>query len=165
MAGGAGRDENPERGAQPLRVVFLDDPSSLREDQLEGFWVGWPDPPSPAVHLRHLRGSDAAIVALDPGSDRVVGFVTAITDGVLSAFVPTLEVLPGWQGRGIGSELVRRILDRLAGCYSVDVVCDEDLVPFYERLGLARLTAAGRRDRPVIRIANAGSRPGSVVAR
>lgn len=140
---------------QPAGIVFLDDPAGLREEQLAGFWVGWPEPPSSALHLRHLRGSDVAIVALDPGSDQVVGFVTAITDGVLAAFIPTLEVLPGWQGRGIGTELMRRILERLAGCYSVDLVCDEDLLPFYERLGLARLAAAGGRDRSAIRVANA----------
>lgn len=141
-------------GDQP-GVVYLDDPSGLQEEQLEGFWVGWPEPPTPALHLRHLRGSDVAVVAIDPGSGRVVGFVTAITDGVLAAFVPTLEVLPPWQGQGIGSELVRRILERLAGSYSVDLVCDEDLLPFYERLGLVRLNAAGSRDRGAIRAANA----------
>jgi len=74
--------------------------------------------------------------------ERVVGFVTAISDGVLSAYVPLLEVLPDHQGRGIGSELVRRLLDRLGDLYMIDVVCDENVVPFYERLGLRRLDAA-----------------------
>jgi ribosomal protein S18 acetylase RimI-like enzyme len=137
-------------------VVYLDDPAGLRAEQLEGFWVGWPEPPTPALHLRHLRGSDVTIVALDPATGQVVGFVTAITDGVLAAFIPTLEVLPAWQGQGIGSELVRRLLERLAGRYSVDLVCDEDLLPFYERLGLQPLpVAAGRRDPAAIRRANA----------
>jgi GNAT superfamily N-acetyltransferase len=140
----------------PAGIVFLDDPSGLRAEQLEGFWVGWPEPPTPAVHLRHLRGSDVAIVALDPASGRVVGFVTAITDGVLAAFVPTLEVLPAWQGQGIGTELVRRLLARLADLYSIDLVCDEDLMPFYERHGLWRLpAAAGSREPAAIRAANA----------
>ena len=31
---------------------------------------------------------------------RVVGFVTAISDGVLSAYIPLLEVLPEYQGAG-----------------------------------------------------------------
>jgi ribosomal protein S18 acetylase RimI-like enzyme len=106
----------------------------LRADQLRGFFVGWPDPPSPETHLRLLRGS--AVVALALDGDAVVGFATAVTDGVLSAYIPLLEVLPAYHGRGIGTELVRRVLDELGGLYMVDVVCDADVQPFYARLGL-----------------------------
>jgi len=55
---------------------------------------------------------------------------------VLSAYIPLLEVLPEWQGRGIGTELMRRLLDRLRGLYMVDLCCDAELEPFYRRLGL-----------------------------
>jgi len=47
-------------------------------------------------------------------------------DGVLTAFIPWLEVLPGYQGQGIGAELMRRILDGTDRFYSVDLVCDAD---------------------------------------
>jgi GNAT superfamily N-acetyltransferase len=118
-------------------------------EQLEGFFVGWPRTPSPERHLQLLRGSMRVVLAREGG--RVVGFVTAVGDGVLSAYVPLLEVLPAWQGRGIGSELMRRLLAELEGTYMVDVACDEALAPFYERLGLQRLDAAlGRRDRDAI---------------
>lgn len=124
-------------------------------DLAGGFFVGWPMPPSPELHLAMLRGSEAVVLAIDdavgagaPG--RVVGYVQAIGDGVLSAFIPNLEVLPDWQGQGIGSELVRQVLDVLGPRYSVDLVCDDDLVPFYERLGLSRYTAMIRRDRRAI---------------
>jgi len=117
--------------------------------ELEGFFVGWPSPPSPARHLEILRGSSDVVVAKD--GNQVVGFVTAISDGVVSGYIPLLEVLPAYQGRGIGTELVRRVLDRLANLYMVDVICDEDVAPFYERLGLQRLDAAlGRRDRAAL---------------
>jgi GNAT superfamily N-acetyltransferase len=80
-----------------------------------------------------LRGSSHVVLARDGA--RVVGFVTAISDGVLSAYIPLLEVRPEYQRQGIGTELVRRLLDVLRGLYMVDLVCDEDVVPFYERLG------------------------------
>lgn len=51
-----------------------------------GFFEGRPEPPSPETHLRLLAGSDEMTLAFD--GPRVVGFVTAITDGVLSAYVP-----------------------------------------------------------------------------
>jgi ribosomal protein S18 acetylase RimI-like enzyme len=50
--------------------------------------------------------------------------------------------LPEYQRRGIGSELVRRVLVRLNGLYMVDLTCDAELVPYYERLGLAAVGVA-----------------------
>ena len=53
----------------------------------------------------------------------------------MAAFIPLLEVLPDHRGRGVGTELVRRLLHALDGHYMIDVMCDADVVPFYERLG------------------------------
>ena len=72
-------------------------------------------------------------------ADQVVGFVTAISDGVLSAYIPFLEVLPSHRGRGIGQELVRRVLSQLQDIYSISLHCDPDLESFYERLGMQAL--------------------------
>jgi Acetyltransferase (GNAT) family. len=109
---------------------------------LAGFWVGWPRPPSADLHREILRGSEAVVLALDhDAGDRVVGFITAIGDGALAASIPLLEVLPDYQGRGIGTELVRRMLALLDGRYMVDLTCDPAFVPFYERLGLIHADA------------------------
>ena len=70
--------------------------------------------------------------------DKVVGFVTAISDGVLAASVPLLEVRPAYRGRGVGRELMRRMLEMLDGLYMVDLLCDSDLQPFYEKVGMRR---------------------------
>ena len=131
-------------------VEYRESVVGLTADSLRGFFVGWPQPPSSERLLELLRSSTYAVVAVD--GERVVGFVTAISDGVLSAYVPLLEVLPDYQGRGIGSELARRVLARLEGLYMVDLACDEELVPFYERLGLMRVgVAMGIRNRSALR--------------
>jgi ribosomal protein S18 acetylase RimI-like enzyme len=105
-----------------------------------GFFVDWPNPPSPLRHLDLLRGSSHIVLALDDASSRVVGFVNAISDGVLSAYIPLLEVLPAWQGQGIGTELMRRMLAQLGDLYAIDLLCDPDLQPFYARLGMQPAT-------------------------
>lgn len=127
-------------------IDYSKDVADLSPDALHGFFQGWPDPPDRRTHLALLRGSAEAIVAYDDESSRVVGFVTAISDGVLSAYLPLLEVLPEYRGRGIGRALVERMLRRLEHCYMVDVVCDEGVLPFYEALGLRRGHAAMRRN-------------------
>jgi ribosomal protein S18 acetylase RimI-like enzyme len=118
---------------------------------LEGFFVGWPTPPSPERHLELLRRSEQVVIAREE-SGRVVGFVSAVGDGVLSAFIPLLEVLPEHQGRGVGTELVRRMLALLEDRYMVDLSCDENLAPFYERFGMSRLVGMSlRRHRAIPR--------------
>ncbi len=117
-------------------ILYTDALDGITPDHLRGFFVGWPNPPSPETHLRLLAGSDHVLLAIDRASDRVVGFVTAITDGVLAAYIPHLEVLPEHQGRGIGTELMRRMLAKLDAFYMIDLLCDPDLQPFYARLGM-----------------------------
>lgn len=68
----------------------------------------------------------------------MLGYITAITDGVLAADIPHLAVLPDWQGRRIGSERVRRMLDRLRDLYMIDLPCDPELQPYSERFGFRR---------------------------
>jgi ribosomal protein S18 acetylase RimI-like enzyme len=117
-------------------ISYTTDLSGLTEDQLDGFFVGWPSPPTPAQHLAVLRGSHKSVVAREGDDGRVVGFVNMISDGVLTAFIPWLEVLPDYHGQGIGTELMRQVLAGTEHLYSIDLVCDEPLRPYYERLGM-----------------------------
>ena len=124
--------------------------------QLDGFFVGWPNPPDPTTHLRLLRRSWAVVVAFDE-TERpaeatrvtpppVIGFINAISDGVLSAYIPLVEVRPEFRGRGVGRALVERMFALLDDVYMVDLACDEALVPFYEKLGMRRGVAMLRRN-------------------
>jgi ribosomal protein S18 acetylase RimI-like enzyme len=128
-------------------VVYTTDVTDVSAAELEGFFVDWPTRPSPERHREILRGSDHVVLARDGDTGRVVGFVTAISDGVLSAFIPLLEVVPERQREGIGTELVRRILAELESFYMVDLVCDPELESFYRRFELLPLSAMGLRRR------------------
>lgn len=127
-------------------ITYRDSAEGLGAEQVRGFFVGWPDPPAPATHLRILRGSAAVALAVDESTGMVVGFATAIGDGVLSAYIPLLEVLPEYQGRGIGTALLTRLLDRLRDHYMIDVLCDPEVRPFYARLGLRPATGMAIRN-------------------
>ncbi len=117
-------------------IVYTDSVEGITANQLQGFFVGWPNPPDPDTHLGLLQRSHKVVLAIDEQSNRVAGFITAISDGVLSAYIPFLEVLPSYQGQGIGQELTRRMLEQLNGLYMVDLLCDPPLQSFYARFAM-----------------------------
>ena len=121
-------------------ITYLERIDEISHPQLADFFEGWPNPPSITTHLKILRQSDHIVLAFDNDIDRVVGFINAVSDGVLSAYIPLLEVLPEYRGRGIGGELVQRMLRQLDGLYMIDLTCDKDKIPFYERFGLKQST-------------------------
>lgn len=91
-----------------------------------------PAPPETRRRREILRAADHVVLAFD--REHVVGFVMAVSDGTFSAVLNLLEVLPGYRGQGIGSG-VRRVLGEIGDLYMVDVSCDEEVSPFYQRLG------------------------------
>ena len=118
-------------------IRYTDSLDGIRAEMLEGFFVGWSTPRTPAEHLDILNGSDLLVLAIDPEAERVVGFVTALSDGTQAAFIPLLEVPPEYQGRNIGTELMQRLLARLESIPCVDLTCDPEVQPFYRRLGMS----------------------------
>ena len=129
-------------------MEYLTSVGAVEAHQLVGLFEGWPAPPTPETHLALLRGSSHVVLAQEGGE--VVGFATAISDGVLAAYVPLLEVRREWRGKGVGHELVRRLLAQLEGLYMVDVVCDPDLIPFSESFGMVPLAGMARRNRSAL---------------
>jgi ribosomal protein S18 acetylase RimI-like enzyme len=127
-------------------IEYRQSATGVTADQLEGFFEGWKHPPDATTHLRLLAGSGLVELAVETESGEVVGFITAITDGVLCAYIPFLEVRPAYRGRGIGRALVEKMLNRLKDLYMIDLVCDPPLQAFYERCGMQPQTAMARRN-------------------
>ena len=124
-------------------IRYQEELQTLTANQLQGFFVGWPNPPSSETHLKLLQKSDYIVLAFE--AEQVVGFITAISDQVLSAYIPLLEVLPSHQGQGIGKTLVQKMHSQLAHLYMVDLCCDTSLVPFYQELGWTQSQGMIRR--------------------
>jgi ribosomal protein S18 acetylase RimI-like enzyme len=121
-------------------MLFKNSLVGVTVDMLKGFFVDWPNPPSAETHLKLLKNSSYIVLAIDEEVNRVVGFITATSDDVLSAYIPLLEVLPEYKNQGIGKELVSRMLKQLDHLYMIDLCCDEDLVPYYEKFGMFKGT-------------------------
>ncbi|HED24338.1 MAG TPA: N-acetyltransferase [Firmicutes bacterium] len=111
--------ENPEvKGAEV---------ASLRES------VGWD---SRRVQMEKIIGSSFIAAACFDG-DLLVGHVDVISDGIDDALVRSLIVRPTYQGRGIGRELLRIIINRLREkkIKTISVLFEHELANFYHRAG------------------------------
>ena len=68
--------------------------------------------------------------------------------GCLVVYFPHLIVLPNFQRRGIGRELVRRLKPRYGGFHQHMPVADAPAMKFYERVGFVRAADTTSRKPP-----------------
>ena len=67
-------------------ITYSDSLVDVTSDDLQGgFFVGWPNPPSPLTHY-HILTNSAAIVLARIADGTVVGFITAVCDGISCAY-------------------------------------------------------------------------------
>lgn len=127
-----------------MEIIYTDKIEKILPEQLEGFFVGWYQHPNPEKHLKILQNSYKVWLAFE--GEKCVGFINAISDGIYYSFIPLLEVLPDFKGKGIGSELVKRMLESLKEMYAIDIVCDDSVVPFYEKHNLSKCVGMVKRN-------------------
>lgn len=91
-----------------------------------------------------LAGSDLVITARENG--KLVGFLTAISDGVMHAFITLLEVLESHQNKGIGRRLMELAISNFKGYYDIVLITDPDKGGFYKKLGFKEIYGMHIRD-------------------
>lgn len=127
-------------------ILYQDHIDNIKAEMLQGFFKGWDKHPLPGKFLELLKNSEYKILALDEENKKVAGFINALSDKVLSAYIPLLEVLPEYQHKGIGTELVKRMMDKLNEFYMIDLACDEDRQSFYSGFGFKKYSAMIKRN-------------------
>ena len=69
--------------------------------------VEWSSAEKGDLLLKALRNSHTVVTAWD--GERLVGLGNAISDGCLVVYYPHLVVHPEYQGKGIGTEIVKQM--------------------------------------------------------
>jgi ribosomal protein S18 acetylase RimI-like enzyme len=96
--------------------------------------VGWERRTVDRDRLAQLvRGSRYVVSAWD--GDRLVGFARAISDGATNAYISTVAVLPEYQKRGIGREIIQRLVTGRDHLQFV-LHANERAYPFYLHLAV-----------------------------
>jgi ribosomal protein S18 acetylase RimI-like enzyme len=117
---------------------------NIKPGELDCFFRGWKSPPSLKMKEKLLNGSDLIVTAREDGI--LVGFLTAISDGAMHAFISLVEVLETHQGKGIGSHLMRRVVDYFKGYYDIVLITDPDKALFYKKHGFHEVYSMYIRD-------------------
>jgi len=112
---------------------------ALRRDELVGLFQSgwWTASRDRAAVDRLIDGSDVVVGLVDVATDRLVGFARSITDGVFLAVVLDVIVAPPYRGTGLGARLMDELLaaEALKNVESIELVCQPELIAFYERWG------------------------------
>lgn len=100
----------------------------IREAQLNPLSLDWP----------------RFLLAVDDTSGAVVGTGQIKAHGDGSREMASIAVRPAYQGRGIATEIVRRLIaqDARESDAPLYLLCAGDMPPFYERFGFHRLEPA-----------------------
>ena len=117
-------------------IIVYRDTHEVDLDQLTVLFnaVGWERRTADRGRLAQLvRGSTYVVSAWD--GDRLVGFARAISDDAFNAYISTVAILPEYQRRGIGRELVQRLTEGRDGIQFV-LHANDHAYPFYLHLDL-----------------------------
>lgn len=97
---------------------------------------GWSAARKPELLHKALLASHSLCTAWE--DTKLVGLANAISDGHLVVYYPHLLVLPEYQGQGIGTELMRRLMTRYHGFHQQILVADGRALDFYRKIGFQR---------------------------
>ncbi|HEV7291030.1 MAG TPA: GNAT family N-acetyltransferase [Devosia sp.] len=73
--------------------------------------------------------------------DRLVAYARVITDGRFRAFIDDVVVDRSLRGAGIGTEIMKSLLERLSSVEGVFLLASDKNALYYARFGFERTTA------------------------
>ena len=101
----------------------------------------WSSAGKPGLLKKALAHSHAVVSAWR--GKTLVGLGNAISDGYLVVYYPHMLVHPDYQGRGIGTEIMRRLKEKYQGFHQHVLIADGRAIEFYRKCGFTR---AGRTE-------------------
>ena len=106
--------------------------------------VGWENyTRNPQMLERTYENSFLKIAAFE--GKQLIGMVRVVGDGASVILIQDLLVRPEYQRKGIGSQLMRAVLERCEDVYQIELMTDntEKTILFYQSLGLKKVDEIG----------------------
>ena len=104
--------------------------------------------------LKKIRSNQNHVIMVADLDGQIVGSITLLIEpkfihqGGLVGHIEDVVVRSELQGKGIGEQLVNATLEyaKNHGCYKTILDCDDNVKPFYEKIGFKRNSNAMRFD-------------------
>lgn len=127
-----------------LNFTFLVDPSSDQIRQITALYrlAGWwskdmPDDPSLVRQI--IKGSHCFMIAIE--DEEIVGMGRVISDRASDSYIQDLTVINSYRGKGVGSEILERIVARLEkdGIKWIGLIAEGNSDDFYSHFGFKKM--------------------------
>jgi len=130
-----------------MNIIYNDEIKNLPIDQLHKLFVsvGWsPDSPLPDGLKKGFMQSwiHSTLVVSAWDDERLIGAVRVLSDTIFRSIIYDLLVSPEYQGKGIGSELIRRCKSHFPDSEWL-VGCDKKNSGFYKKIGFTETLETG----------------------
>ncbi|KAG2474303.1 MAG: Glucosamine 6-phosphate N-acetyltransferase [Nitrosopumilales archaeon] len=104
--------------------------------------------------LKKIRSNQNHVIMVADLDGQIVGSITLLIEpkfihqGGLVGHIEDVVVRSELQGKGIGEQLINAALEyaKNHGCYKTILDCDDNVKPFYEKIGFKRNSNAMRFD-------------------
>ena len=127
--------------ADPPRYEWTDDALSVDWDDLSELYRIAPLGVKPPDALRTVFGHSMFTTFVRAGA-ALVGAGRALADGLDCAYIADVAVHPDHQGRGLGRDIVRHLVDRASGHRKIILYANPGTEPFYAALGFLPMNTA-----------------------
>ena len=98
--------------------------------------LGWNDVLKLETHQLMQAMEQSWYVIYVYSDEKLVGTGRVISDGIINAYICGIGVDPEYQGKGIGKEIARKLINRCKNQgLHVQLLCEEGLVSYYEQMG------------------------------
>lgn len=119
-----------------MNIIYKDTHDFDKEVLQEFFLsVGWSSGHYPDKLAAAMKNFKTVYTAWD--SERLIGLVCAMDDGVITAYIHYLLVHPDYHGNGIGKRLMEMIKASYKDYLRIVVVAYNAELPFYEKCGFS----------------------------
>ena len=109
----------------------------LKPEDLQDLFlsVEWSSGHYPEKLAAAMKNSGSVFTAWDNG--KLIGLINALDDGVMTAYVHYLLINPGYQGKGVGKELVRLISEKYKDYLRIVLIAYDKEIGFYQNCGFS----------------------------
>jgi ribosomal protein S18 acetylase RimI-like enzyme len=124
-----------------MSITWTDRLDAIDWDELSALYRAAPLGDKPPADLKLVFGNSMfRAFAFDAG--RLIGAGRVLADGRDCAYLCDIAVLPSYHGKGLGKEIVGRLLRQSRSHRKIILYCVPGTESFYEAFGFRRMTTA-----------------------